>query len=182
MKYLYLLLVINFWACSDENKKTATDVPPGKVRLRVDDKIINRGDIDEIMLPLTWWVGVTDSEQLYLQGLQRFSNDQRIVYAMRAYIKEAAEQGHYQFFNSTNRLVWEDALLGLSSVGLKEHFNILQRAISKKATGKLEDVDFEDEDVDLLNLNESVSPEKATLAYIRAHRKSYYYEEIVTKP
>ena len=182
MKYLYLLLAISLWACSSENKKTTTDLPPGKVKLKVDDQIINRGDLDEIMLPLTWWVGVTDSEQLYLQGLQRFSNDQRVIYAMRAYIKEAAEQGHYQFFNSMNRLVWEDALSGLSRVGLNQHFKILQRAISKKATGKLEDVDFEDEDVDLLNLNESVSPGKAILAYIQGHRKSYYYEEIVTKP
>ena len=182
MKYLFLLLLGNFLACSGENKNADSDLPPGKVRLKVDDKVIDRGNLDEIMLPLTWWVGVTDSEELYLQGLQRFSHDQRRVYAVLAYLKESTEQGHYQFFTSTNKLVRADALDALKMLNLTEHEAVLQHAIGKISTGKLEDVDFEDEDVNLLNLTDKANPKKIILDYIGTHRKNFYYEEIVTKP
>ena len=177
MKYLSLLLLLV--SCGSEVK---SDLPPGKVRLLVNDQILNRGSLDEIMLPLTWWVNLADDEEKYMRDLQRFSKDQRFVYATRAYIKVAAEQGHYQFFNSTNKMVWADALEGAKSFGLNEHAQILERAINKMKTGKLEDADFEDEDVDLLNLNEKEDPGKFILEYVRSHRKKFYYEEIVTKP
>jgi hypothetical protein len=176
--FIFLLLLLS--ACgSPDAPAEDPSVPPGKVRIKVGDAEIDKGDIDAILLPASWWV---DPHGEYETGLRKLSREQQWVNAVNTYLHDTRHEGHYLFFRITAPRVAEDAMEGFREMGMSNYAEILKRAIQKKQGKHLDDVDFENEDVALLELADAEDPMKALLSFIRSHRKAFYYDEIVNKP
>lgn len=154
-------------------------VPAGKLRIKVGDAEIDRGDMDAILLPAGWWV---DPHGDYETGLRKLTREQRWVNAVVTYLHDTRKEGHYLFFRTTHPRVATDAVEGFRNMGMDAYAEILQRALRKKQGKHLDDVDFEDEDVALLELGDAGDPMIPVLTFIRAHRRAFYYDEIVNRP
>ena len=166
-------------ACGQGPAPATPDVPIGKVRINVGDAEIDRGDMDAILLPASWWV---DAHGDYASDLRKLTREQQWAYAVTTYLHDTRQEGHYLFFRTTDPGVAADALEGFRGMGMPAYAEILQRAQQKKQAKHLDEVDFEDEDIALLELAEAEDPMIPLLSFIRAHRKAFYYDEIVNKP
>jgi hypothetical protein len=175
---IFLLLLLS--ACGSPDAPAGDpSVPAGKVRIKVGDAEIDKGDIDAILLPASWWV---DPHGDYASGLRKLSREQQWAYAVTTYLHDTRQEGHYLFFGTTDSLVATDAIEGFRIMGMPAYEGILQQAMRKKQGKDPDEVDFEAEDVALLQLGEGQDPMIPVLSYIRAHRKAFYYDEIVNKP
>ena len=182
MRVLCFIILIFLASCGGEARREKELLPPGKVRLKVDDAMISKGDLEGIVLPMTWWIAIHGSDKDYAYEMHRFSKSQKLLYAVVTYLDDTKKEGHYAYFKLAAPDAVNDAMEGLNLMGLEEHAAILKRAAEKKANTRSEDLDLDDEDVAMLELNERVDARALLVSFVRAHKQEFLYEQVVDKP
>lgn len=182
---MYRLLIaaaLLFFSCSGPANGKKEDIPPGKVRLLVTDAEINNRDMDGVLAPERWWVNVHGDEDLYKRETARFCREPIMVNAMVTYLEDTRKEGHFLFFSTTPPSVTRDAIEGFRAAGLEPYATILIQAAEKAQSVRINEVDLEDEDVQLLELTEDMDPYPAIWQFIRNNRKQFYFDQMVNKP
>lgn len=85
----------------------------------------------EVVEPMWWSVSMFDGPQQYERDLQRFSREQRLLFACMCYIGEINTGGHEQFYANSVGIVWRDALAGFQAFGEHEVARILQASVER---------------------------------------------------
>ena len=99
-------------------------------RYRVTDEQIDDGDFQAIVTPLWWEVSIYDGETEMYDSLDRFTDQQKYVWAIQWYYSEVENGGHDQFFYNDTGIVWELALEGLRVIGCSTFAAILEPAMT----------------------------------------------------
>ena len=74
-------------------------------RYRVTDEQIDDGDFQAIVTPLWWEVSIYDGETEMYDSLDRFTDQQKYVWAIQWYYSEVENGGHDQFFYNDTGIV-----------------------------------------------------------------------------
>ena len=93
----------------------------GKTYAKITAEDIER--IDEfwdILDPIYWTIDIYSSYEDYLNSAKDFTLEQRYLNAISWYFMEVNNGGHFQFFDNSTGIVWEDALNGLKEFGMEE--------------------------------------------------------------
>jgi hypothetical protein len=96
--------------------------------MAVGDSAFERGDISQILNPVRYSVETDYGELEYEASLARFSRPQRLANAVFAYCETVKSLGHCEFFNSSEGVMWQDALAGLREIGASKNVIILSGA------------------------------------------------------
>lgn len=94
-------------------------------RAEIDAKFIATRSPWEVVEPLWWSVSVYDGPQQYERDLQRFTQEQRQLFACMCYIGEVNNGGHEQFYANNVGIVWRDALAGFRAFAEHEVAQVL---------------------------------------------------------
>ncbi|MFC1790622.1 DUF4375 domain-containing protein [Patescibacteria group bacterium] len=103
------------------------------------------------------------------EHLARATRGERAVFACSDYMAEVGNGGHFQFFDNSTGILWEEALKGLSVLGAEEYKVVLEKAVSffdnnhppkdrgerQKALGKLPENTLSSLDDEFYRLNDS---------------------------
>lgn len=102
---------------SINSDKSAT----GKTYLKITEKDIERmEEIWDILDPIYWTIDIYSSYEEYLNSAKNFTLEQRYLNAISWYFMEVNNGGHFQFFDNSTGIVWEDTLNGLKEFGMEE--------------------------------------------------------------
>jgi hypothetical protein len=160
----------------------------------IDDAVINEADVQKIIDPLWWAVDIYQSEEIYKEGLKRFSANQKYVFAIQWYLAEVNNGGHDQFFTNSTGIVWKDALDGFEKIGLKENYSILKAAADKLGGNPSLDrdtrqaqydkmlPDFEKLDDRFFDSDKRTPIDSMVFEFIKLNRKDFYFRGKVKKP
>jgi hypothetical protein len=85
----------------------------------------------EVVEPMWWSVSVFDGPHQYERDLQRFSREQRLMFACMCYIGEINTGGHEQFYANNVGIVWRDALAGFRAFGEPDVALILEASAQR---------------------------------------------------
>jgi len=162
------------------------------IDLVIDDSVINSNDVFKIIEPLWWSVSIYEGEEQYRNDLSRFSKPQQYVFAIQWYLSEVNNGGHYQFYDNSTGIVWEEAMNGFNEMNLIEFFDLIKES-TKRLGGdpskdrderqeQLEEYesDFEDLDTKLYDLEDNL--ERLLMEYIRNNRRDFYFSGKVAVP
>ncbi len=162
--------------------------------IRVDDIVIDSGDLFAIMDPVWYSVDIYDGESEYKGSLARFSRQQQLILGILWYQAEVNNGGHDQFYFNSTGIVWREALAGLEALRLPEFVAILKESASylggepdadrttrQKQLEKYKP-DFEQLDTRFYRLDRDGDLDKAMQQYISGHRKAFWFEGEVRKP
>lgn len=100
-------------------------------RTNIDAAFIATRSPWEVVEPLWWNVSVYDGPQQYERDLQRFSREQRLLFACMCYIGEVNTGGHEQFYANNVGIVWRDALAGFRTFGEPQVAAILEASAQR---------------------------------------------------
>ena len=114
-----------------DNKENATTVHKSKKELDKDragktyakitvEDIEKADEFWDILDPIYWTVDIYSSYEDYLNSAGDFTLEQRYLNAISWYFMEVNNGGHFQFFDNSTGIVWEDALNGLKEFGMEE--------------------------------------------------------------
>lgn len=93
----------------------------GKTYVKITAKDIERmEEIWDILDPIYWTIDIYNSYEEYLKSSKNFTLEQRYLNAISWYFMEVNNGGHFQFFDNSTGIVWEDALNGLKEFGMEE--------------------------------------------------------------
>ena len=93
----------------------------GKTYVKITAKDIERmEEIWDILDPIYWTIDIYNSYEEYLKSAKNFTLEQRYLNAISWYFMEVNNGGHFQFFDNSTGIVWEDALNGLKEFGMEE--------------------------------------------------------------
>ena len=67
----------------------------------------------DILDPIYWTIDIYSSYEEYLNSAKDFALEQRYLNAISWYFMEVNNGGHFQFFDNSTGIVWEDTLNGL---------------------------------------------------------------------
>jgi hypothetical protein len=115
----------------DDNKENVTTVHnskkeldkagAGKTYAKITVEDIEKADeFWDILDPIYWTVDIYSSYEEYLNSAKDFTLEQRYLNAISWYFMEVNNGGHFQFFDNSTGIVWEDALNGLKEFGMEE--------------------------------------------------------------
>jgi hypothetical protein len=163
------------------------------VHLNIDDATIAAGDPVAVIHPIWWLVNIYDGPVAYEKSLEPFTRPQRLVLAVRRYVREVDNGGHRQFYSNSTGIVWSDALDGLDELGIPRGANILR--ISAERLGgspsldraerneqlDLHQPDFEDLDEAFWDLHEKVDFDERMMSYIRERPAAFYFSGKITR-
>lgn len=82
--------------------------------------IENMEEFWDILDPIYWNIDIYSSYEDYLNSAGAFTLEQRYLNAISWYFMEVNNGGHFQFFDNSTGIVWEDALNGLKEFGMEE--------------------------------------------------------------
>lgn len=85
----------------------------------------------EVVEPMWWSVSLFDGPLQYERDLQRFSREQRLLFACMCYVGEVNTGGHEQFYANNVGIVWRDALAGFRAFGETEAASILDASAQR---------------------------------------------------
>ena len=88
-------------------------------KITVED-IENKEEFWDILDPIYWTIDIYSSYEEYLNSAKDFTLEQRYLNAISWYFMEVNNGGHFQFFDNSTGIVWEDALNGLKEFGMEE--------------------------------------------------------------
>jgi hypothetical protein len=197
MKYLLIFLIVLllvFLFIKNKGKLFGNKtIKYEKVNVIIDDNIIDKGNINEIIEPVWNTVSIYDGEAKYLNDLRKFSVPQKYVHAIMWYSYEVNNGGHDQFYFNSTGIVWEDALNGLKEVDQIDFYNILKESVQKmggkpskdrferqKQLNKLKP-DFEDLDDKFYELEKKTDLDSVLLDYIKKNRTSFYFSGMIER-
>jgi hypothetical protein len=157
----------------------------------VDDSVIEQNDVFKIIEPLWWSVSIYDGEEIYKNDLQKFSNQQKYIFAIMWYQSEVNNGGHSQFYTNSTGIVWEDAMNGFKEIGLIDAYDIIKESVDRfdghpdkdrnirnNQMDKL-DLEFDDLDSKFYKINDF---DYKLLEYIKKNKQYFYFNGIIKKP
>lgn len=93
----------------------------GKTYVKITAEDIERiEEFWDILDPIYWTIDIYSSYEEYLNSAKDFTLEQRYLNAISWYFMEVNNGGHFQFFDNSTGIVWEDALNGLKEFGMEE--------------------------------------------------------------
>ena len=115
----------------DDNKENVTTAHNSKKELDKDragktyakitvEDIEKADEFWDILDPIYWTIDIYSSYEEYLNSAKDFTLEQRYLNAISWYFMEVNNGGHFQFFDNSTGIVWEDALNGLKEFGMEE--------------------------------------------------------------
>lgn len=93
------------------------------------EDIQNTEDVWDIINPVYDIVNIYGSYEDYLESANIFTLEQRYLLAIIWYYIEVNNGGHYQFFDNSTGIVWEDALNGFKLFGMNEFASNFENVI-----------------------------------------------------
>jgi len=162
----------------------------------IDDKFIESAKSGyDIIEPVWYSVSLYDGDEQYYNDLNIFSKEQSYVFAVKWYLAEVYNGGHYQFYDNSTGIVWEEALAGAKEIGLDEVYSIIKKSVdimggspSKDRAERQETLDniaqenedlFDDEDKALYDIDDYFI-EKKIMEYIKSNREKFYFNGTIT--
>lgn len=160
-------------------------------KITVED-IKNAEDSWEIIEPVYDTVNIYDSYEEYLESAKAFTLEQRYLLSIIWYFIEVNNGGHYQFFDNSTGIVWEDVISGFKLFEMNEHANNFAKVIdylggripfSREKRWDLIQK-FEEENEDALNkMFEQADDfvyhydgEETELTYMKNHPENFVFE------
>ena len=105
----------------DIMEKCSDKAGSGKTYVKITLEDIERmEEIWDILDPIYWTIDIYSSYEEYLNSAKDFTLEQRYLNAISWYFMEVNNGGHFQFFDNSTGIVWEDALNGLKEFGMEE--------------------------------------------------------------
>jgi hypothetical protein len=156
--------------------------------LSIDDEVIDMHDPSLVIEPLLHKVNMYGTKEQYDQDMKQFSEPQKAVFTVWWYVNEVILGGHFQFYDYSTGMVWEDAIQGFHILGLPEGAEILEESVRRFAEKPgflreerlplLKDMEeaFFDLDKKLLELDNRVVIYDRMMDYINAGREAFYFE------
>jgi hypothetical protein len=189
---MFVMVVFGNCNSKTEEKDNSVTVKEGYIlkEMIVDDSLINKKDAYAVIEPLWWTVDIYQSEKIYRDGMNKFSENQQYVYAIEWYLAEVNNGGHDQFFSNSTGIVWKDALTGFEKTGMKENAEILKMA-AKQLGGnpsfdrEARQVQMENSKTDFGNLDSlfyTTDVENKLVEFIEKNRKDFYFKGTVNFP
>lgn len=198
MNHKTFLLVIAFAvaACSptDKEGESASPVTSESKYVVVDDVVIDKGDVYEVIDPVWWTANIYDGMDDYESSLSSFSKPQRLVLAVIWYRSEVNNGGHDQFFYNSTGIVWRDALEAFQTIGLDQFARVLSASADRFSRPpsldreerneqmEADEPEFDDLDSRFYALEESVNMDAKLMKFINKHRSEFYFDGSVSIP
>jgi len=161
----------------------------------VDEQLINAKDAQGVIEPLWWSVSIYDGETQYEEDLKPFTKPQRYVFAIQWYVAEVNNGGHYQFFDNSTGIVWEDTMRGFEAIGAQKNVDIIKGYADRmggnpskdreKRQEQLENIapSFADlDDLDRMYYESEADMTELLYTYIRENAKDFVFSGKVTVP
>ncbi len=148
----------------------------------------------EIIDPVWWLASFYETPAMYEQSLARFTQAQRLVWAMHWYLAEVYNGGHDQFYSNSTGMVWADALSGFATVGFPDLEAILRESAVRLGGSPALDhsrrraqvdelrADFDDLDQRLYTSREGGEFEDRIMDWIRQRPSEFVFDGIVRRP
>jgi len=165
------------------------------VHMTVDEQLINAKDAQGVIEPLWWSVSIYDGEAQYQEDLKPFTKPQRYVFAIQWYVAEVNNGGHYQFFDNSTGIVWEDAMRGFEAIGAQKNADILKAYADRmggnpskdreKRQEQLENIDpslADSDDLDKMFYESEADMTDLLHTYIRENANNFIFSGKVTVP
>jgi len=165
------------------------------VHMVVDEQLINAKDAQGVIEPLWWSVSIYDGETQYEEDLKPFTKPQRYVFAIQWYVAEVNNGGHYQFFDNSTRIVWEDTMREFEAIGAQKNVDIIKGYADRmggnpskdreKRQEQLENIapSFADlDDLDRMYYESEADMTELLYTYIRENAKDFVFSGKVTVP
>lgn len=146
----------------------------------------------DICDPMFKMIDCYEGYETYLKTSERFTLEQRYLWAIHWYFGEVINGGHHQFFYNSTGIVWEDALNAFKHFGMPEFANNLQKVVDyfggkipfdREERGKIMDtLEEENEDAFFDMLDEAddfvfeYEGEEDELNYIKANPEKFVFE------
>jgi hypothetical protein len=158
-----------------------------RVHIEVNDETIASGDIWAVIRPVWWSVSIYNGPAAYDHDLEKFSEAQKHVFAIRWYISEVTNGGHKQFYSNSTGIVWGDARDGFEAIGLSRAATIIRISADRlggspsrdrqERSDQLEEEtpDFDDCDEALYQLIKKVDLEQLLMDYIRTRPRDFHF-------
>ena len=192
------IVAVSLLAWRALSPKESTNIPAESPttgdHIIIDDRVMDAGDPYAIIDPVWWRVNTVDGESAYVESLDEFSQAQRYLCAIVAYMAEVNNGGHAQFYFNSAGIVWRDALAGFRAIGFEEGAILLEESASRMGGSPsmdrearitlLEelDPDFEDLDDRFYELESSIDIDQMMMDYIDSRRADFYFDGMVEKP
>jgi len=165
------------------------------VHMTVDEQLINAKDAQGVIEPLWWSVSIYDGEAQYQEDLKPFTKPQRYVFAIQWYVAEVNNGGHYQFFDNSTGIVWEDVMRGFEAIGAQKNADILKAYADRmggnpskdreKRQEQLENIDpslADSDDLDKMFYESEADMTELLHTYIRENANNFIFSGKVTVP
>lgn len=158
----------------------------------ISEDTINNKDAYTIIEPVWWEVNIYEGEDIYKKDLEKFTTEQRYIFAIEWYMAEVNNGGHDQFYFNSTGIVWEDAMSGFKAVGLQNNYELIKESAdrlngnpSKDRDKRQEQLDkycpdFSDLDVKFYDSEKDI--ETTLLKYIRENKEKFVYKGNLRKP
>jgi len=93
--------------------------PPEIIHVQIDEQFLanDNFDIMDMIAPVWYGVNIYDNVAEYELNLTKFTLPQRHIFAIQWYIAEVNNGGHFQFYDNSTGIVWEDAIKGFEEIG-----------------------------------------------------------------
>ncbi len=165
-----------------------------KQNISINDSYIEQNTSWRIVSPLFQSVSIYDGNDKYISDLDKFSKQQKYIFAVGWYRSEVDNGGHDQFFFNSTGIVFQDALDGLKEMGAKDFYEILKDASDRMGNGlskdrsirvnclENENPEFDDLDKKFYELDRKFSLEKFMKDYILRNKDKFYFEGIIEVP
>jgi len=156
--------------------------------IKIDDSYIAENESFDILLPVYQSVDIYGSVKKYEKDLEKFTQEQRYIFAINWYKSEVNNGGHKQFYSNSTGIVYRDALEGLRIIGADKHRSILEESMEKMGSGLSQDrearitylstknVDFSDQDDEFYELDRNQPLERVLKDYIEKNIENFYFE------
>lgn len=163
------------------------------VDITIDDRTIAEGDVWTILHPVWWIADIYDGPDEYERSLERFSNEQRLMFALRWYLSEVNNGGHRQFYSNSAGIVWKDACRAFSAIDVKKGADIILESADRLGgrpsldrdlrCAELDeyDPDFSDLDERFYALSRETGIEEAMLAFMHGNNAAFHFSGPVTR-
>ena len=163
------------------------------VDVTVDDSTIAEADVWTIIHPVWWLADIYNGPDEYERSLEQFSNEQRLMFALRWYMSEVNNGGHHQFYSNSTGIVWKDACKAFSAINVKKGADIILESADRLGGSpsldhdqRYEELaehnpDFSDLDDRFYELSSNTDIDQAMLIFIRANAAAFHFSGRVTR-
>lgn len=165
-----------------------------RVKVAVDPDVIFGNDPWAVIEPVYWVGNIYDSYGEYEASLARFSQEQRLMFALHWYRAEVNNGGHDQFYSNSTGIVWADALAAFEALELADGSDIVRESARRlggspsfdreERENQLESsfADFEDLDERFYALEQDVDLDAAMLRFMRANVNQFIFSDWIERP